>query len=147
MCLTQLVVNPISKNMKKRRVYKIVKIKYNSSCVKDNFINSVFNYYLWGYGKHTSTRKTTDLDYFESTMKKCYDGFHVFLDRKTAIEQTKNLKKDGWGYIYILTCIAYGKDYVCEGQWDNDKDCKCAVYTNLTVEKREHERTLKQNKE
>ena len=142
MCLTKLVVNPDSQNLKKRRVFKLVKVVKYDNDIKS--IESVFNQYEWISGKHKSSRETKEIEKYEDFTGKVFKGFHVFFDRKTAEHEALDMHQDGWGHLYILACTAYGKDYVCEGEWD-DTTVNCAVYTDLTVEKREYERTLQQH--
>jgi hypothetical protein len=140
MCLINLVVEKPLTN--KVRVYKTVSFaelernKKGKKCLV-----SAYRYnHQWKPGVHISNREEilgkefrNSPTYNELEHTDCDYGFHIFTSRKVA---TRVAKKYG---DFIIALTAYTKDYVCSGDYSGDK---CVVYSRLTVEKREYQRTM-----
>lgn len=130
MCL----INPVArkrsifKGKKKITVYK----SFNLHIDTDNQLLMIGRWYShdWEIGENVSTRGTnTKLTDWEKS--NVCDGFHVYLTRKNK---------------FYVAFTAYVKDYVCHSDMARDKfdgNTTTAVFTKLTLSKREYERIKK----
>ena len=137
MCLSNLVIKKPLTN--KVRVYKIVTFEATHPCSIKKLTSAFKCNVEWTSGIHISSREEIlGVQFRNSVTKKEFDwkecnfGFHVFTDRKTAQSLADSFKD------FVIAVTAYTKDYVCSGDFKGS----CAVYSRLTVEKREYQRTM-----
>jgi hypothetical protein len=116
---------------------------YSGYKVFDNYAavpNSIFYGHLWKRGWNNSSRICTYDRHIQANLitkeeqekGRIWQGFHIFLNKKDAVE-TKNSRIHDLSVLICRKVYFKLDDVVATGGWDQHTTIKCAVVTKLFV--------------